>query len=46
MNFMNTHRCSARIRYEERRGFTDAADNPPAFQVEMDNLGVHDYRWR
>jgi hypothetical protein len=30
----------------ERRVLTYTADNPPAFQVEMGNIGVHYYRWR
>lgn len=30
----------------ERRVLTYTADNSPAFQVEMGNIGVHYYRWR
>jgi carboxymethylenebutenolidase len=30
----------------ERRVLTYTADNPPAFQVEMGNIGQHYYRWR
>lgn len=30
----------------ERCVLTYTADNPPAFQVEMGNIGVHYYRWR
>jgi hypothetical protein len=30
----------------ERRVLTYTADNPPAFQVEMGNIGIHYYRWR
>jgi hypothetical protein len=30
----------------ERRVLTYTADNPPAFQVEMGNIGQHYYQWR
>jgi hypothetical protein len=30
----------------ERRVLTYTADNPPAFQVEMGNIGQHYYKWR
>lgn len=30
----------------ERRALTYTPDNPPGFQVEMANVGIHYYRWR